>query len=210
MTEFLPWPAIPLDDNPSPPDEGEAVQIALAHLPELVLRRYLLQELDADTLPAARQALQASNPLLGSAPAAEGGIKSLLLIVALRRMAGDGAEVESRRSQMAKSLAEREDATVGDIRQAVRAVTAHLDLAALARARVASWQTKVAELDEKVGRGITSFAEMVVAKQEWLKARGDLMSELMAWQIARVKLRLAEGLLAEECGYGGARACGPR
>jgi hypothetical protein len=34
-----------------------------------------------------------------------------------------------------------------------------------------------------------------------LEARGALLHQVMSWNIARVKLAQAQGLLAEECGF---------
>jgi hypothetical protein len=35
----------------------------------------------------------------------------------------------------------------------------------------------------------------------WLKTRSDLVHEVMAWHIARAKLRQAQGMLVAECGF---------
>lgn len=167
-----------------PLDVEAAVACGLARRPELVLLRLAVSGLNAGSVPAARQMLKAVHPLLGlDAPGSRRG----------------GEEVGVRRKQLEEYLRQRERAVADEIRQAARDVRGRAQLAALTRERVLSWRTKVQDLRGRGQRGLAGFAEITAAVQEWLKARGDLIQEVMAWNIARTRLRQAQGILALEC-----------
>jgi outer membrane protein TolC len=107
--------------------------------------------------------------------------------------------LEVRRQQIQQHLADREQAVAQEIWQAVRTIAAQQQLIALTRQKVRSWQSKVRELEDRNKQGLASFTEVALAKLDWLRARGDLVKEVMAWHIARAKLRQAQGVLPREC-----------
>ena len=49
---------------------------------------------------------------------------------------------------------------------------------------------------------VASFADVATARLEWLKARGEVVSELVAVRVADVKLKLAQSTWGHE-------GCGP-
>src|SRR5207302_1699969 len=98
---------------------------------------------------------------------------------------------------------DRERAAVMEIRQAASALACQAQLVVLARQRVESFHVRVKEMEDKSKQGLASFVEVTQAHLEWLRARGDLIKEVMAWHIARVKLKQAQGILAAECGFEG-------
>src|SRR5207244_652523 len=57
----------------------------------------------------------------------------------------------------------------------------------------------VQEQEDLAAKGIASFAEVAAVRLEWFRARGDIVKEVMGWEIARVQLKLAQGVLALEC-----------
>ena len=61
------------------------------------------------------------------------------------------------------------------------------------------WRAKLEEVEKQQQAGIPlAGLQVSQAKLEWLKARADLASEVMAWHQARIRLRAAMGWLVEE------------
>jgi outer membrane protein TolC len=192
------WPLGPFELNPEPVDVDAAVSEGLALRPELVLLRRLLHDLDASTLPAARGVLQSINPLLGADPRTQmSGPARLLSVFSLH--SAKQKELAARRRQLEQYLHDREEAVAEEIRQAILTMAAHIRMGTLARERSQTWEKKVKEVRERSLQGLASFAEITATHVDWLKARGDVLHEVMAWNIARAKLKQAQGLLALEC-----------
>jgi hypothetical protein len=196
------WPCEDFRVLGDPIDLEAAVAVGLANRAELQLLRSLRQQLDAATLPAVRQVLQAADPLLGMAK--KPGPCPLLgkLLAACRCTGKDDEELEARRRQLDQALADRERAVAQEVRRAVYTVRGQVELVITAQERVASYEAKVRDLEEGEAKGSVAYPEVTTARLEWLKARGDLAKEVMAWEIARVDLKKAQGLLPLECGQG--------
>jgi outer membrane protein TolC len=108
-------------------------------------------------------------------------------------------ELEVRRQQLRQRLNDRELAVAQEIRQAVRTLAAQQALVVLNRQKIRSWETGVRELEDRNKQGLASVSEVAMAKLDWLRARGDLVQEVMAWHRARIKLKEAQGVLPLEC-----------
>lgn len=196
------WNPEPYDITDAPIDVDAAVAEGLAMRAELLLLRLLLQELDAGTLPAARELLRSVQPLLG-------GLSQSPIVKTLSALPGhlgERSELATRRRQLQEYMAEREAAVAEEIRQAATALRLRTQLVAVAWAREKSWEEKGKEVQARQQQGLASFAEMTSTTLELLKSRGEVIQEVMAWHIARAKLRQAMGLLAAECA-GGAGYC---
>jgi hypothetical protein len=191
------WNPDTYDVIDTPIDVEAAVAQGLARRAELLLLRRVLQELDADNLTAARDLLQTIHPLLGASHPAVSILTKVLAILHLHH--GDRGELEVRRRQLAEYLHERELAVADEVRQAAAGVKYHYTLAGLALEREKSWEAKEKEVRSRQGQGLTSFAEVASTTLETLKARADVIQEVMAWYIAHAKLRQAQGLLVAEC-----------
>jgi hypothetical protein len=176
------------------------VAVGLDHRADLALLRVVGRDLDASTMPVARQFLRSVNLLLGLAETQP--TLPVLAKVALLLSCGDGAELETRRAQLEQLRAEREKAAIQDIRQDVRALAAQEELVGLARERARSWQERSRELDEQQAQGLSSFVEAAAAKLEWLRARGDVIEQGASRERLLVKLKRGQGVLALECGFG--------
>ena len=203
------WPQADWNIRTDPPDVERAIQTALATRGELLGLRTAQAELTPETLSAVRPLLQGINPLLGTGAA--GGPAGMF--ARLRLLCSDRGACESavRRDQIAGYLADRERAVADEVRQAAQSLEAHTRLVALARERIESWQKRLAEIQERAKKGLSPFPEEENARLELLKARGELVTAVMAWHVARVKFRQAQGLLAAECvGAEGRCAGGPR
>ncbi|HEY8505582.1 MAG TPA: hypothetical protein VIL46_13440, partial [Gemmataceae bacterium] len=202
------WPLkewyVPLEEV----DAGPAVAVALQRRPELRMLRYVLHELDEDTLPAVRELLGSINGLLGSSPEAEPVSAVALLLLKCLERGGDG-EVAARRAQVAGLLAERERAAAADVRQAVRSLNAQARQVALAREKARNWERHKAEVEKRVREGVGSSFELSGAVLRWHEARVGVIEEVVAWEKARVRLRRAQGVFTDECrGAGGDPAHG--
>jgi hypothetical protein len=191
------WPAADFKIVSQTLDIEAAVSQGLAQRPELVLLHEVQQTLSAGTLSAVRPLAESFNPLLGMMDQRP---PSLFAVVLLRRLLGNQPELEVRRQQLQEHHAERQKAVAEEIRQAARTLIAQQRLAALTYQKVQSWETGVRELEDRNRQGLASSTEVAMAKLDWLRARGDLVKEVMAWHIARAKLKQAQGVLASECG----------
>jgi outer membrane protein TolC len=193
------WPATDFEVCADPMDVHEVVSLGLAGRPELVQLRQLEHQLDGQTLPAVRQLLRASNGLLGGAEQRARPCRPAVLQKVKQCLGADPPDLVARRQQLARYRADREQAIALEIHQAVRAVQGQTQVVFLARARAASWQKKVQELEERRAQGLVSFAETTQTNLEWSRARGDVLQAVTVWQLARVKLKQALGLLVQEC-----------
>jgi hypothetical protein len=198
-TERL-WPDLTAPAEAHVPDDVEAaVAVGLAYRPELLLVRAVLDHLDRATLAEARLLLQSINAMLG---AEEPGSSCKCLSVLARLLCLSPSrqdEVEAARKQLQDYLAQREREVADEVRVAVTEARGRLPVVVLARERAHRWEIKVDDLKEKSERGMTVFAELATARQDWLKARGEVVKEWVAWQVAAVKVGLAQGVLPLGC-----------
>lgn len=192
------WPSGEFGIDTTPAGAEAAVNAALADRPELRGLRAVHANLSADTLPVAREALRAGNPLLGGSPPSP---RPLALLLAKHRGpdAETLAEVEVRRKQLADLIATRERDIADETRAAVVALNAQTRRVQLSRDRLDAWAAKRAEAVKKreANQPGAELLEVQVTL-EWLKAKAEAVSEVMAWHQARVRLKAAQGWLAWE------------
>jgi hypothetical protein len=191
------WPAIEVAVTFDGVDVHAAIELALAHRPELLLLREMNCGLDKETLPVVREYLHSISGLLASTGGPTKCLTSTL--VALKGLlVGDG-ERETRQNQIAALLAERERAVADDVRRAVADLHAKARLVALSRQRVVLADEHRRDEEQKAAKAGGTFLEVTSARLEWLKARNQLTVDVMAWHTARVKVREAQGVLPLEC-----------
>jgi hypothetical protein len=189
-----------------PIDEGEAVGLALKLRPELNLLRAALDNLDASTLPLIRKLLGTTNPLLGDRVR-----RCVPFLDCLPRAIPCLAQgqIEKAREELTALLSERERQVVSEVRVALRKVEATAKLAKLAQDRETLTARRLAEVEERAGRGLATDGELPLARRDGIKGRGDVLREVIEWEVACVELRRAQGLLVREvrgecdCGAGG-------
>ncbi|MEX2559001.1 MAG: hypothetical protein WD403_03755 [Pirellulales bacterium] len=193
------WPSTDWKVKVEPIDMELAVAEGLSLRPEMGLLRSLGRSINTDTLGVVRQVLSGGSGLLGAQPKASG----LVALLGLRQLAGQGRanarELPTRRRQLADYTEQRADEISGDIRQAVLTVEARLRQIALAREQTQSWETRVQELEKLQTTGQATFAEISTAKLGGLQAQSDAVAAIVAWKVALVQLKEAQGLLIEEC-----------
>ncbi len=181
----------------APIDIEGAVATGLSSRAEIQLLRLLVREAGVGSHQVIDRLLQSINPLLGSS--SKLGCEPLRKSLAIIRMVCSRSDAVTRRQQLSHYLAEREAAVSEEIRQAANALKDRTQLVALASARERSWASKVDEVKSRQKQGLASFAEIASADLDWFKARGDVITDVMAWHIAWVKLRQAQGLLPADC-----------
>ena len=178
-----------------PLDEAEALAIGLKYRPELNLLRSALCNLDASTLPLIRQLLGGSSPLLGDKVR-----RCVPLMECLPRILPLLArgELEKVRYELTTILCERERQVVSEVRQALRRIEATAKLAGLAQDREALVGKRLAELEERSGKGLLTDGDLPRARKDHVQARSDVLQSAIEWELARVELRRAQGLLVQE------------
>ncbi|HEY7159155.1 MAG TPA: hypothetical protein VH575_34745 [Gemmataceae bacterium] len=203
---FRPDARVPLSTETVPNVEA-AVHLGLAQRPQLLLLRAMIDDLDRDTLGAARSLLQSINPLLAmSSPV---NCKPLAMLGKLLHIQpGQNAEVERVRAQLTDYLHERERVVAAEIREAAYEVRARRESVVLAREAAGRWQDRIKDLEKQQAQGMPVFAELTSAHMDWYKARGEVVKEFLGWKIAAVKVKQAQGILPAECGYTNEDACG--
>lgn len=193
------WPGGDFGIDTEPADAEAEVAAALADRPELRGLRALHAGLTPEALPLGREQLRASNPLLGAAPVPPRGFARFLH---LHRgpSAEELAELEVRKQQLAAHIEARERAVADEARAAVVSLNAQTRRVQLARDRLAGYSAQRADAAKK-REANQPGGELLEAQAtlEWLKARGEVVAEVMAWHTARVRLKAAKGWLAWEC-----------
>lgn len=184
-------PVAELCVSPVPVDEEAAVSLGLGTRPELRLLRYAREELRRGNISVIRELLKSTMTLLGKSPS--GPLGKLKTFIAAR-------EISTRRDQLDSAIRQMERDVNNEVREAIGEMRAHAYLAAVVRKRVEDAQQRLQDLESKLEKGLVSPLEVSNARQVDLKARADLIQEAAAWNIARTKLKGAQGILPLECG----------
>ena len=115
--------------------------------------------------------------------------------------AGADDEVDNRRHQLDDLLARRELAAAEEIRQAVFTVDIRLQQVAVANRQVDYFRDQLQVqrlLRKRPGSKVTAL-DIAAADLKLLDAQRELVHRIMAWRIAQVKVKEAQGLLVFEC-----------
>lgn len=178
-----------------PLDEKEAITTALKYRADLNGLRAARTNLDASTLPLIRQLLGGAHPLLGDkvrrcVPMVECLPRVLPLLAA--------GELEKVRKELDGLICERERQAVSEVRQALAKIRFTTELARQAQHRQGWAQKRLAELEEKAGKGLSTDGELPKSQRDQVKMRGEVLHEAIEFHIAKMELRLAQGLLVRE------------
>lgn len=182
-------------------DIDTVVAEAVTKRPELLGWRSLESALTLETLPLAREAIGAFNPLQGRSltGASHPGSRLQSLIGHGRNSSATESELAWRKKELAEFRQERERVVADEARAAALRMNSQLITITLARQRVHIWERKWKELGRQREAKIPlADLQEAQARLEWLKAQSELAKELMAWHVARVQVKAAQGLLAWE------------
>ncbi|MCE9605315.1 MAG: hypothetical protein K8U03_10485 [Planctomycetia bacterium] len=186
------WPSDPLRPTTSPPDVETEVGYALATRPELIALRSLAADGTTPT-DAIAELLGSTHGLLG--------LKAKFATLKISKALGGGSDCEpcARQNQLADLLRSREEQIAGDVRAAAFTVNARRRQASLAERQVASWDVRIAQLEELHTTGQASFLEIDAARIKRIEAQQAVVSAVTAWKRAEVELHQHEGALEAEC-----------
>jgi hypothetical protein len=188
------WPDTDLKVQADQIDVDTAIAEGLAMRPDVAAMERLALCLDVKSLPHARSSLQAVDAVLGSATG-----KSCLA-----QFLGNSAkncEAANRAEQLHQLLVHLQRAVAEEIRQAVHAVETRIQQIAIAKQRLANRQKALDDLNLQWGGPDVTAFQISDAKLKLVQAQTDLVHQVVAWEIAHVKLKQAQGLFAMECGY---------
>lgn len=178
----------------SPLDVQAMVRSAMENRQDLLLLRLAYYELNEDTLPAVRDQLRSVIGIL--TPPKVLARPRVWLATAGERFghgkASDPALVQElavRKNQLFDLICEKEREAADQVRTAAAYQETAASLVATTNARAEALKKQVDTLRERKSP-ITLEVPVVL---EWLKARGDVITAVMNWHQARVKLQAAQG-----------------
>lgn len=188
------WPSDPLAVKASDPDIGRAVEAARHYRPDLNALRVLA---DGSAADLADGILRGANPLLASF--ARNGPLTALIAPIFAPLTGKPerrqAEVSAR---IAGVLEARERQAEAEVRAAAALLRGHRAAVAARALDVQQAEARIAELTARQRAGLNVTADLVTARLDLLKAKGELLTAAIAWHAAEVQLRQAMGLLVRE------------
>ncbi len=185
------WPLTDLHVVVAGVDVEAAVREGLAMRSDIGMLSMMCEVLDEDTLPVVSAATALST---GISPTASTSRVRLC-------KSGSSAELHHSSQQTHASLRERERAAAGEIRLAAHTVQSHLRRMALANTTLQNWQRRLDQLQQQRTVDQATPFDVSTAKLAANEAQSELVHQVVAWEIARVKLREAQGMLAYECGW---------
>lgn len=190
------WPTGDFQIEPQPVSPEQAAAAAHAERPEVQAWRALEQGLNLDTLPVARDLLSGSSSGTGAAPSR--GVLARCVLNLRTRQAGPATagELIVRKKQVHDMLMARERQVGDEARAAAESINAQAHRVVLAQDRATAWKTKLDDVEMQQKAGLPN-AEVIVAQTrlEWMRARSELIAEVMAWHQAHVRLQAAIGRL---------------
>lgn len=189
------WPVAALDVVTALPDGGAAVNLAMEHRADLAALRLAVSSSSDDSTSAARTLLQLAGGGLGIAPTSPCCLS--LLLLAHR----SDCEGSIRSQQLCALLSDQQRTAKHETLQAVALVETRLTQIGVTKRRLELAQARVQSIEAQLKLSSSSPLALRKARLEVLAADQDLLHDVVEWKIALVKLKEAQGLLAEECGY---------
>jgi hypothetical protein len=191
------WPTEQLTVSADQIDVDAAVAEGLATRADLALLRMLTTTLSEETLPMVQSALQQAG-LAGS-----GATRRLWAPLArLLGSARQSMELATRSQQLRQMTIDGERAAAEEIRSAAQTVEIRLEQVALAKETLDSQRRRLDALLKKRELGSATPVDVLMQRMTIIEAENDLVRRVVAWEIATVKLKQAQGTLVVECGGG--------
>ena len=197
------WPSVRLEPSRRLDELSIAQQRAVDCRADLDSVRLVRRSLNAQTLAAARTILASVQAGLGA------DLKSSLTCTpscltqwAKRDDCDDQKELAARCAQLAELQAFLESTVRQQVAKQDLAYVNAVRRAVLAQQKIDAWQTRRRQLEASTEAGSPSGPLLVQAKLMKLAAESELVHELIAAEMARVRWKAAQGLLATECQCG--------
>lgn len=188
------WPEVDLAVTPEVEDVDLAIHVALSTRADLAASYRATHHTAQGTLESARQVLGLAQPGLGVALS---GASHLSWRGGSRR--DDEADV--RAGQMYEMTAELQSTITQEVRVGVAIVRRRLAQIQQTDERLMLLGMRFDELVKMRSVGKATPVEQREARLNIITAENDLLHDVIEWKIAIVKLKEAQGLLAQECGF---------
>jgi len=189
------WPQFDWQVDLRPLDAEGELALGLAQRSDLRGLQLTICNLEKKTLPVARGVVAIADGTLGSVKPTAG------LIHKIRCMRCSAGEVPVRCRQLALMLEDTEQLATAEIKGAVYEVALQQQRVVLARKMVKQRRQRLHELTAKRDVDEIAIFELSKARGRLYEAESELVQQVVQLEIARVRLRKAQGLLAKECGY---------
>lgn len=185
------WPATDFTVNVQSTDMDMAVAVGMTTRPELQLLASLRSSLSATNVGIARGVLS------GPTSAAAMPISRLCKLICGH--SSNRRELPTRERQLAQHYDERRREVTAEIQQAVLEVESRLRRIAVEKQVVNQWHTEIDNLTKKKQIDEATFVDVSRARLKRLQAESDEIEQIIAWKIAGVKVKEAQGMLVTEC-----------
>jgi len=189
------WPQVDWQVDLAPLDAEEELALGLAQRSDLRGLQLTICQLEKKTLPVARGVVAIADGTLGSVEPTAG------LIHKIRCLRCSEEEVPVRCRQLALMFADSEQLASAQIKGAVYGVVAQQGRILLAREAVQQRRERLRELTAKRDVDDVAVFKLSQARGQLFEAESELIQQVAQLEIARVRLREAQGLLAKECGF---------
>lgn len=188
------WPADPLKVQADDVDVEQAVATGLRYRPDLNALRVLA---DGNAADMADGLLRSINPLLGKLASDNPLVALFAPILAPFTGKPERREAETT-ARVAGVLQARERQADAEIRAAAALLRGNRFAVAARAMDVKQVEARLVELRKRESAGLNVTADLITAKLDLLKAKGELLTAATDWHAAEVKLRQAMGLLVRE------------
>lgn len=189
------WPSVDWTPDLTPVDVAGEVAQGMAHRSDVRGLQLVLCKLEKQTLRVARGVLNVADSTLGSVEPTEGWIHRL------RCIRCSDHEVDVRCKQLALLLTDTEQLATAELKNAAYKVALQQQRVSLARKAVEDRREALYRLEAKRDVDDITIFEISRERSRLFDAEGELIQQIANLKIARVKLRTAQGVLGEECGY---------
>jgi hypothetical protein len=177
-------------------DADSAVALGAETRADLTMLRLLSGAVDSSALSTARSALRQREGSLGNQSPT---IRDMLQILSSKR---GQRESRIRQRQLATLLSTQYKTVATEIRGGVAEVGARQGQIRVSKLKLDQRRQRLAELQQQQQAGGATAFDIFQERLEIVRVESELMKHVVAWKIAQVKLKKAQGILAEECGYG--------
>lgn len=200
-TEVRPrlWPSADFTVFVAPIDIDLAVAAGVATRPELRLLASLKSSLKAKNVGITRDVVGGAGSLISSQNKFTGLISLLGMGALLGQRRSNRLELPTRRRQLADYYDQRRREVTAEIQQAALEVESDLRRIAVEKQAVTAWRTELDELAKKSQIEEATFLDISRARLHRLQAESDEIEQIIAWKIALVKVKEAQGMLVSEC-----------
>lgn len=193
------WPATDFAVAVAPIDIDLAVAVGTATRPELQLLASLQSSLKAQNVDITRNVVGGASSLIG----AQNKFTGMFSLLGVREFFGqrrsNRLELPTRQRQLADYYDQRRREVTTEIQQAALEVESTLRRTAIEKQAVTAWRAELDELGKKSQIEEATFLDISRARLKRLEAESDEIEQIIAWKIALVKLKEAQGMLVSEC-----------